>query len=526
MRLDELQQIPELQLTLLTPAPATDPRIRWVYTSDLPDPGPYLTGGELVLTSLTWYQHPEDAYRFAGALAAADASGLIAGTAVLGALPSALIRACEQHAIALLTIPDEISFGALSEIIIDRLVATRRDELTRTLAHHRRLVAAATEDHNTARVIDIVSQDLGIDCAMLSPSGRLLAGSWPADASATLSARCRRAAATQACPAVMSLTDTTTYSLFTLTSSATDVATAGYLLCSGDHRHWPSDTRDAIREVCDLLALDLGYRQKRRTVERERGHHLLTTLDSGNADPTHLDDQLRRADLQPTDGLFVVVASTDPPDPAWTLPATLLEEATADQPAMVTTIGDVGAVAIVSAVSHMDGRESVHHSASEKVLHQTRRATEWCLPAPDTRLAVGMSNVILHTGALHQAIGEARLAHRIATERPDRTSIAVPADLDSYEALLVSVPTEVRRSFHDRLLGPLHHYDANHQSDLVRTLDTFLDTSGSWRQCAERLHVHVNTLHYRIRRIEQLTGHSLSTLRNRLDFYLALRCAQ
>jgi DNA-binding PucR family transcriptional regulator len=51
----------------------------------------------------------------------------------------------------------------------------------------------------------------------------------------------------------------------------------------------------------------------------------------------------------------------------------------------------------------------------------------------------------------------------------------------------------------------------------------FLDRSGSWNRCAAELHVHVNTLRYRIRRIEELTGRDLGTLENRVDFFLALR---
>ena len=98
-------------------------------------------------------------------------------------------------------------------------------------------------------------------------------------------------------------------------------------------------------------------------------------------------------------------------------------------------------------------------------------------------------------------------------------------ELHSYVLLLATVPEGVRRSFRDRLLRPLHDYDAEHHSDLVHTLETFLECSGAWNRCAGRLHVHVNTLRYRIRRIEELTGRDLGTLENRVDFFLALRIA-
>jgi DNA-binding PucR family transcriptional regulator len=89
--------------------------------------------------------------------------------------------------------------------------------------------------------------------------------------------------------------------------------------------------------------------------------------------------------------------------------------------------------------------------------------------------------------------------------------------------MLAAVPAPVRRSFRDRVLGPLRDYDAEHRSDLVHTLEVFLECSGSWSRCAVRLHVHVNTLRYRIRRIEELTGRDLGTFEDRVDLFLALR---
>ncbi|GGV10216.1 hypothetical protein GCM10010260_56110 [Streptomyces filipinensis] len=46
----------------------------------------------------------------------------------------------------------------------------------------------------------------------------------------------------------------------------------------------------------------------------------------------------------------------------------------------------------------------------------------------------------------------------------------------------------------------------------------------SWARTAEALHLHVNTVHYRIQRIEHFTGRDLSRLRDRLDLWAALLC--
>jgi DNA-binding PucR family transcriptional regulator len=93
------------------------------------------------------------------------------------------------------------------------------------------------------------------------------------------------------------------------------------------------------------------------------------------------------------------------------------------------------------------------------------------------------------------------------------------------ELLLASVPAPVLRSFAERLLGPLLDYDARHNAELLSTLTSFLACDGSWSACASRMYVHVNTVRYRIGRIEALTGRDLSVLADRVDFFLALRGA-
>ena len=97
--------------------------------------------------------------------------------------------------------------------------------------------------------------------------------------------------------------------------------------------------------------------------------------------------------------------------------------------------------------------------------------------------------------------------------------------VDSHELLLASVPGPVLRTFRERLLGPLAEYDARHNAELLSTLRAFLACDGSWSACAARMYVHVNTVRYRIGRIEALTGRDLSALPDRVDFFLALRGA-
>ena len=140
------------------------------------------------------------------------------------------------------------------------------------------------------------------------------------------------------------------------------------------------------------------------------------------------------------------------------------------------------------------------------------------------RLSVGISAPAAGAAALSGALHEAGSARRLAVLRGQTAlSVATSDEVASHELLLATVSGSVLRSFRERMLGPLLAYDQRHKAELLPTLREFLACSGSWNACAARMYVHVNTVRYRIRRIEELTGRDLSSLDDQVDFFLALR---
>ena len=124
-----------------------------------------------------------------------------------------------------------------------------------------------------------------------------------------------------------------------------------------------------------------------------------------------------------------------------------------------------------------------------------------------------------------RAVAQARQARRIAALLGGGVRVVDAAGLGSVELLLATAPDEARRAFRTSLLAPLLDYDADHGTELVRTLRVFLDCSGSWTKAAEAMFVHVNSLRYRIRRVEELTGRDLGSLADQAALLLALRLA-
>lgn len=96
---------------------------------------------------------------------------------------------------------------------------------------------------------------------------------------------------------------------------------------------------------------------------------------------------------------------------------------------------------------------------------------------------------------------------------------ALGANLLLYEAGRSSAA----RIFSERLLHGLVEYDRKHGGQLVETLEAYLETGANLRAAARRLHTHINTVRYRLARVEEITGRSLKSPRNRFEFQLALQ---
>ncbi|MFF3460377.1 PucR family transcriptional regulator [Streptomyces sp. NPDC002730] len=97
-------------------------------------------------------------------------------------------------------------------------------------------------------------------------------------------------------------------------------------------------------------------------------------------------------------------------------------------------------------------------------------------------------------------------------------------DLSTLESLLAGVPDDVRAAYSSRTLGRLLLSGRASHNMLLETLEVFLAHNCSWARTAEALHLHVNTVHYRIQRVEALTGRDLSRLDHKLDLRAALLC--
>ncbi|MEU0136204.1 PucR family transcriptional regulator ligand-binding domain-containing protein [Streptomyces sp. NPDC006296] len=575
MRLRALLDTEALGLRLLGGEDELDRPVRGVMTTDLRDPSRYLSGGELVLTGLVWRRDASDSEPFVRLLTSAGVAGLAVGEAELGAVPGDLVEACLRNRLPLFAVDETVAFATITEHVVRQVSGERAGDLAAVVDRHRRLMTSGPAGGGPEVVLDLLTSDLDLRAWVLSPTGRQIAGAGEALAprvGALLAAGHLAASRTGRPGPHRAEVDGTAYSLFPIRNTGRgappvssrdlreSVLSDWLLAVAADSGDWPAPRLDLLQGVTQLIAVERDRRDAARAVRRRLAQEILELVQTGAA-PTEIAARLRVATpvLLPGAGTAphwqVVVARVewagdDAQRPADRAARSLLEEILVD-PAVtgpdsadriaVACTGEEAVALVPLTVPAPPGPgdeddEDDDAAAAESGAPEERDAALHAdalldaVRAPlsaglgeDGRLSLGVSAAVHSPEGLRGALEEARHARRVAAARPGPVSAAGHHELASHVLLLPFVPDDVRRAFTARLLDPLRDYDRRHRAELIETLEAFLDCDGSWTRCAARLHLHVNTLRYRVGRIEQLTGRDLARLEDKLDFFLALR---
>ena len=100
--------------------------------------------------------------------------------------------------------------------------------------------------------------------------------------------------------------------------------------------------------------------------------------------------------------------------------------------------------------------------------------------------------------------------------------VAVFGDLGIHRLLVRVRDVSDLREFATDVLGPLLEYERANDTDYLTTLTAYFRENNSPQRTAKRLHMHANTVAYRIRRIEEITGMTLSSYADRLVVQVAV----
>ena len=513
--LSALVAIPGLHLTVLAGEQQLGRPVRWVHTSELDDPAPYLEGGELLLTTgLKLGRGKDKLRRYVHRLADAGVVGLGFGVGLsYGEVPAALVEAAAERELPLLQVPQPTPFIAISKAVTAALAAEQYQAVTTSFEAQEELTRAALGKDGTAALIGRLAARLGGWAALYDASGSVVvaAPDWAARRAGRLRPEVDRLRSRPA-PTSAALQGggpddggaggadgPGTGDFVVLQSLGADRRARGFLAVGTEDRLTPGE-RYVLNAAVALLTLTLERsRDLRRAEERMRTALLRLVL----AGETAVAREVAGALLGglPEGPVRVLVAEGEGEGEGLSALGDLAEQSAvrAGEPLLLASEGD----RLVLLVT--DGG-AVHRECVAVV-------RQW------EAVSLGISGPAGPESA-GAAYAQAERALAVALRSGRRS---VDHDEVGTGSLLPLLANEAVLAFSDGLLRPLREHDLTARGDLEASLYAWLSHHGQWDAAAADLGVHRHTLRYRMRRVEELLGRSLDDADVRMELWLALR---
>ena len=489
----------EVGLELAAGHASADAPVRSVHSTELLDPTPWLTGGELLLTTGIRLDSGERQREYVARLVAHGIAGVGFGVGFgHEQVPAALRDAASEHDLAVFEVPYELPFLAITERAFGHLVSEQYDALRRSTEIGRRLERLVLEERGLGELTQAVAEAIGGGAAVLSTRGDELATGGAlceADREALRSA----GTAGGAVPAPL---DGRALVLPVIGRSGEEPKAWLAGVCDGALGDFE---RLILQQSATVVGLEMMRVRVARDTERRLAGDILAEALTGRLHPEELAARLRPFGL----GDEVAVLAFSTPDPAAAEPQLEAALARLDVPALVALRGPL-VCAVVDAVAGGDPVELARRLRAELA------GADGAVRAAASRRASAQS--------LRRSFHEARCAlEAVRFANGDAPDVASHRDLGSFRLLLSLQDDDALRSYCDSVLAGVLETDPPYAAELLRSLDAFLEHNGHWERAAAQLACHRHTLRYRIRRVEELTGRSLRSTRDRIELWLALR---
>src|SRR5919109_1796812 len=167
--------VAEMGLELAVGEDGADAPIRWVHISELPDPTPWLSGGELLLTTGIQLDGEQRQREFIRLLAGRHLAGLGFGTGFNHLdLPVGIVDEARSLDFAVFEVPYEMPFIAITEKAFTRLVNEQYEVLQRGIAIHKRLERLVLEESGLDEVVRALAAATGGAVSVLSGRGETI----------------------------------------------------------------------------------------------------------------------------------------------------------------------------------------------------------------------------------------------------------------------------------------------------------------------------------------------------------------
>jgi DNA-binding PucR family transcriptional regulator len=509
--------VAEMGLELATGGDAADAPMRWVHISELPDPTPWLSGGELLLTTGISLGSEERQREFVRLLAGHQLAGLGFGTGFdHDGLPEALLAEAGARDFPVFEVPYELPFIALTEKAFTRLVNEQYEVLQRGIAIHKRLERLVLEERGLDEVVRALAATIGGAIWVLSARGETIASKLfrrelAEDALEPVREEVRRRLSDDAVEFAPDHPEIAGRSLVLPVSIRGRGGPQAWLVAARDAGGLGDFERLILQQAVTVVALELMRQRAMRDTERRLAGDVLAEALTGRLSESELAVRMRPFGVG-ANAAVLVFAGEDGGTAA-------TAEGDLDR-----FLADAGVGALVASRERLlcavvDARDGVDPVAVAGRARDALQPEHGELRAAASRPAA--------VGSLRRSFHEARCAlEAAALANGNSPAVASYRDLGAFQLLLSLQDDEALRLYCDSVLGPLEDASGEYGDELIRSLEAYIEQNGQWEKAARELYCHRHTLRYRIRRVEQLTGRDLSSARDRIEFWLALRARE
>jgi purine catabolism regulator len=476
--------------------------IRWVHVSELEDPTPWLKGGELLLTTgIGVGKTPARQRAYVDRLAKAGLTGLGFGLGFsFQRVPKAMVEAADKASFPIFEVPYAMPFIAITEAVFSRLVAEQYDVLARSLDAEHSLTRTVLDGQGLPGIVSALIRATGGWAVLLDLHGAALA-TVPEAAGKHIPWLWAELQSPRAEGARFSLSLVEGGDHVMLQPVAAQGRVEAFLAI-GKRDAFTQFDRIVFSHALSLLAIELSKTRAVSEAERRLKGDLLEQLVSGALDQSEARAALERFGFDLRRPVAVVALTGE--EPAERLALACDHVLARRAQAFLTSAREDLVLAVLQ-------------PGAPGLLSGLRAALKERSPG---RVLAG-SGSLRGYEQLPQAVREACYALQVC--RTEGRVEAEFADLGTYQLLLSLQDPQALRTFADSVLAPLDGYDQGHGGELIASLRAFLERNARWETAAADLFVHRHTLRYRMRKVEELTGRDLSSARDRMEFFLAMR---
>ncbi len=494
--------------------------VRWVHVSEHEDPTPWLSGGELLMTTGLQLGTPAKQRRYVELLSGEGLAGIGFGVGFdHKRIPKAILEAAREHELPLFEVPYEMPFIAITERAAARLVNEQFDVLERGAQVHERLERLVIEGGGLDEIVASTASAIAGTSVVQDATGRELsrhprAGGDDEAESAALAEEIvehsRNGAPAPFAPGNESLSER---ALSVPVPGRPGAAPVAWLTVISDHPPLGDFERLIARQAAMVVGLELMRERVVRETERRLAGDLLADALGERLEAEELRGRLRPFGIG-GEAAVLVFELDDPP---------------AAEGALESALADAGVPALV-ATSAVAGRPllcAVVDTGTADPVGTARRAREALNGGGDRNGVRAAASRPAGVGSLRRAFHEARCAlEATSLVEGEEHDVASHRDLGAFTLLLALQDDDALRLYSDGLLDPIERTEGEYGGELLRSLEAFIENNGNWERAARQLYCHRHTLRYRIRKIEELTGRDMSRATDRIELWLALRARE